>query len=53
MRCVPETLFQELSPDGKVTMTQKQYATLCEPKMYPHNKFGDSYLNNVGNMLLI
>ena len=35
------TIFLELRP-----VTQKQYATLCDPKMYQHTKFGTPTSNN-------
>ena len=34
----------------KVTVTQKWYATLRHPKMYPHNKFEILISKNVGDM---
>ena len=34
-----------------VTVTQKQYVTLCDPKMYPHTKFGIPMSNNIGYAL--
>ena len=34
----------------KVTVTQKWYATLRHPKMYPHTKFGIPTSKNIGDM---
>ena len=34
----------------KVTVTQKWYATLCHPKIYPHTKFGIPTSKNIGDM---
>ena len=34
----------------KVTVTQKWYATLRHPKMYPHTKFGMPISKNIGDM---
>ena len=34
----------------KVTVTQKWYATLRHPKMYPHTKFGIPTPKNIGDM---
>ena len=37
-----DMFFLELGSEAKVkiTVTQKQYATLCDTKVYPHTKFG-------------
>ena len=34
----------------KVTVTRKWYATLCNPKMHPHTKFGIPTSKNIGDM---
>ena len=34
----------------KVTVTQKWYATLRHPKMYPHTEFGIPTSKNIGDM---
>ena len=34
----------------KVTVTQKWYATLRHPKMYPYTKFGIPTSKNIGDM---
>ena len=34
----------------KVTVTQKWYATLRNPKMHPHTKFGIPTSKNIGDM---
>ena len=36
----------------KVTATQKWYATLRHPKMYPHTRFGIPTSKNIGDMHL-
>ena len=40
-----DTKFLEQRPEVKVTaiVTQKQYSTLCDPKIYSHTKIRDSY----------
>ena len=35
----------------KVTVTQIWYATLCHPKMHPHNKFEIPTSNNIRGVL--
>ena len=32
-----DTIFLELRPEVKVTVTRRQYVTLCDPKVYPHS----------------
>ena len=34
----------------KVTVTQKWYVTLHQPKMHPHTKFGIPTSKNIGDM---
>ena len=46
-----QEIFFELRPEFKVTVTQKQYPTLCDPKMYPDTKFGIPLSNDIGGML--
>ena len=46
-----DTIFLELRPGVKVTVTQKQYATLCNPKTCQHTKFGIPTSNNIRDML--
>ena len=45
--------FLKLGSDDnvKVTVTQKLYATLCDPKVYPHTKFGIRASNYITYML--
>ena len=35
----------------KITVTQKQYVTLHDPKVYPHTKYGIPTSKNIGDML--
>ena len=46
----PETIFLEMGTEVKVTVTQKQYVTLCAYKVYPHTKLEIPTLNNTGDM---
>ena len=48
-----DTIFLRLGSDDKVnaTVTQKQYATLCDPKVYPHTKIGIPASNYITYML--
>ena len=52
-RYASERVFVELCPEVKVTVTQKQYSVIqhCDPKMFPHTKFGIATSNNIGDML--
>ena len=49
----PDTIFQGLKPEVKVTMTQKPYVTLYNPKMYPQTTFGIPISNNIGDTFLV
>ena len=33
------TIFLKARPEARVSVTQKQYTTICNPKMYPYTKF--------------
>ena len=45
-------LFQKLGQVKiKITVTRKWYATLHNPKIYPHTKFGTPTSKNVGDRL--
>ena len=46
-----DTIFLEMRPEVKVTVTRKQYVTLCDPKLYPHTKFGIPTSNIIEDML--
>ena len=46
-----DTIFLEFRPEVKVTVTQRQYVTLQDPKMYTSIKFGILISNNTGDML--
>ena len=39
-KCPKDNVFLELWPEVKVTVTQKQYATLRDQTMYPRTIFG-------------
>ena len=48
----PKTPFSiKVMPEVKVTVTQRQYATLPDPKVYPHIEFGIPTSSNIGDML--
>ena len=53
MRYAPDTIILKTRSEVKVkvTVTQKWYATLRHPKMYPHTKFGIPISKNIGDML--
>ena len=40
------SIYPKPMPEARVSVTQKQYATLRNPKMYPHTKFWISTLHN-------
>ena len=44
-------IFLALRPQVKVTLIRKQYATLWDPKVYPHTEIGIPASNNIGDML--
>ena len=46
-KCPQRHDFLKLRPEVKVTVTQRQYATLHNPKVYPHTKFGIPTSNNI------
>ena len=46
-----DTIFLELRPEVKVTVTPKQDATLRYPNVYPHTEFGIPTSNHIGDML--
>ena len=45
-----DTIIIKTRSEVKVTVTQKWYATLHHPKMYPHTKFGIPTSKNIGDM---
>ena len=47
-----DTIFLELRSEDKVkiTVTQKQYANFCDPKVYSHTKFGIPVANYITDM---
>ena len=45
-----DTLILKTRSEVKVTVTQKWYATLCYPKMYPQTKFGIPTSKNINSV---
>ena len=52
MRYAPDTIILKTRSEVKIkfTATRKWYATLCNPKMHPHTKFGIPTSENIGDM---
>ena len=44
-------IFLKLRPEARVNVTQKQYAALCNPKMYPYTNFLIPTLHNIQILL--
>ena len=44
-------IFLYLRPEVKAAVTQQQYATLCNPKMYTHTILRIPTSKNIGDML--
>ena len=49
-RYAPDSIILKTRSEVKVTVTQKWYATLRHPKMYPHTKFEIPTSKNTGDM---
>ena len=46
-----DKMFLELRPEVNVIVILKQFVALCNPKMYPHTKYGILTTNAKLNML--
>ena len=46
-----DKILLELRPEVKVLVILKQFVAVCNPKMYPHTKYGILTTNDKLNML--